>query len=114
AGLIPNSGTPVSGTFRPTNYGTGDLFPAPAPQVTYNNAATAGSATFASVFNGTNPNGTWSLYVVDDASADIGTMSGGWSINITTTVSSCVSTQAPSISNGPPPSPVIVGSPYSF
>jgi subtilisin-like proprotein convertase family protein len=26
----------------------------------------------------------------------------------------CVSTQAPSITNGPPPSPVIVGTPYSF
>ena len=114
AGLIPTSGTPVSGTFRPTNYGTGDVFPAPAPQVTYSNAATAGSATFASVFNGTNPNGTWSLYVVDDAGTDVGTMTGGWSINVTSASPSCVSNQAPAITNGPPPSPVIVGTPYSF
>ena len=114
AAVIPSTGTPVSGTFRPTNYGTGDLFPSPAPQVTYNNPATAGAATFASVYNGTNPNGTWSLYVVDDASTDIGTMAGGWTINITSTSSSCVSPQAPNITNGPPSSPVIVGAPYNF
>src|SRR6266478_295631 len=61
AAVIPSSGTPVSGTFRPTNYGTGDVFPAPAPAAPYLTPATAGSDTFASVFNGLNPNGTWSL-----------------------------------------------------
>ena len=65
-GVLPSSAAPVSGTFRPTNYASGDAFPLPAPQSIYNTPATAGSATFASVFNGTNPNGTWSLYVVDD------------------------------------------------
>jgi hypothetical protein len=67
AGPIP---TPlVSGTFQPTNLGSGDTFPgAPAP--------TGGSAL--SAFDGTNPNGDWSLYVVDDAGGDSGSVAGGW------------------------------------
>jgi subtilisin-like proprotein convertase family protein len=88
ATLLP-SGTITSGTFRPANYGTGDTFPAPAPAAPYQNAATAGAATFASVFNGKNPNGTWSLYVVDDAGGDIGNISGGWKLTVTTTVPAC-------------------------
>jgi subtilisin-like proprotein convertase family protein len=73
----PIGATIVSGTFQPTNIGTGDLFPAPAPAGPYNNS-------LLSVFNGLNPNGTWSLYVVDDAGIDTGSMSGGWSITFTT------------------------------
>jgi subtilisin-like proprotein convertase family protein len=112
-GLIPSAATPASGTFKPTDYGTSDLFPVPAPQGTYNTPATAGTATFGSAFNGTNPNGTWSLYVVDDGGGDTGSMSGGWTINITTSSTTC-STGAPFFTNGPPPSPVIVGTPYNF
>ncbi|WP_249263521.1 calcium-binding protein, partial [Microcystis aeruginosa] len=37
-----------------------------------------------SVFNSTNPNGTWSLYVVDDVGGDAGTIAGGWSLDIGT------------------------------
>jgi subtilisin-like proprotein convertase family protein len=73
--------TVVSGTFRPTNSGTGDLFPAPAPAAPF-------GATL-SVFNGTNPNGTWSLFVVDDAGIDTGSISGGWSLTITTAAPAC-------------------------
>jgi subtilisin-like proprotein convertase family protein len=89
ASLIANSGTPASGTFKPTNYGFPDAFPAPAPATPYANAATAGTDTFASVFNGTNPNGTWSLYVVDDEGEDVGTMPNGWTISITTQAPAC-------------------------
>ena len=39
----------------------------------------------ADVFNGTNPNGVWNLYTVDDASGDTGSIGGGWSITVTTT-----------------------------
>ncbi len=74
----------VSGSFRPTNIGGADAFPAPAPASPYQSPATAGTDTFASVFNGLNPNGTWSLYVVDDANLDSGSISGGWSLSITT------------------------------
>jgi subtilisin-like proprotein convertase family protein len=90
AALLPSSGTPpASGSFKPTNYGTGDAFPAPAPAAPYRDAATAGTETFASSFAGQDPNGTWSLYVVDDAGTDIGTFAGGWDLTITTTQSIC-------------------------
>jgi subtilisin-like proprotein convertase family protein len=82
--LVPSSGTPVSGTFRPTNYGTGDAFPAPAPAQPYQNPATAGAATFASVFGGQQANGIWSLYIVDDVGTDVGNLAGGWDLVITT------------------------------
>lgn len=70
--------TVVSGTFRPTNIGTGDVFPAPGP------AGPFPDPQLLSVFNGVNPNGTWSLFVVDDVGADAGSIAGGWKLNITT------------------------------
>ena len=86
---LPLSGSPIaSGTYRPTNEGTDDTFSAPAPAAPYQNPAPAGGATFASVFGGNNPNGVWSLYVVDDASSDYGSISGGWCLNLTTTAPS--------------------------
>lgn len=99
AAILPATGTPVSGTFRPTNIGTGDLFPAPAPGAPYQFPATAGAATFASVFNGTNPNGTWSLYAVDDAGVDSGAIAGGWELAITTETPVCEIIPAVNIQN---------------
>jgi len=89
AGVIPKPGTPVSGTFKPSCYFNGDVFPAPAPPGTNQQPAPAGTATFASVFNGANPNGTWSLYIFDFAAGDGGTMAGGWDLSITTATSNC-------------------------
>jgi hypothetical protein len=69
-----------SGTFRPTMnpfYLPFD-FPAPAPSVGTNLIATL------SVFQNTNPNGTWNLFVVNDTSGDSGSISGGWSLNVST------------------------------
>jgi len=66
ANSLPDTGPLVAGTFKPTDIDPGDSFPAPAP-------APAGTSTL-SVFNGTNPNGTWRLYVVDDANGDMGTI----------------------------------------
>lgn len=72
---LPDGGPLVSGTFKPTNLeGVVDDFPAPAP--------TPSGAVALSTFDGTNPNGTWSLYVFDDASSDAGNFAGGWSITI--------------------------------
>jgi subtilisin-like proprotein convertase family protein len=83
AAIMPT--TPqASGTFRPTNYTTGDTFAAPAPAAPYLSPATAGTDTFATAFAGAAPNGTWSLYVVDDAGGDLGSIAGGWTISITT------------------------------
>ena len=76
----PNQG--LSGTYRPTDLNTGtDTFPAPAPAGPYSVPA---SSTFASVFNGADPNGTWNLYAVDDTLFTPGEIISGWSLNITT------------------------------
>lgn len=83
-GAWGTTGTTVNS--RPVNYTTGDTFPAPAPAGPYNEAAPAGApaATLASVFNNTNPNGVWSLYINDDAGGDAGTIAGGWCLTIVT------------------------------
>ncbi len=79
--LVPRLDAVLSGTYRPTDYGTtvgdtADNFPAPAPGRPWGSAMT--------VFNGTNPNGVWSLYVVDDLSEYGGSLENGWSLNIQT------------------------------
>ena len=68
----------ASGTFRPTRIAdeSTENLPAPAPAPS--------SATALSTFNGASGNGTWSLWVVDDASGDSGSISGGWCLTITT------------------------------
>ena len=37
-----------------------------------------------SVFNGNNPNGAWSLYVIDDSAGNFGVISNGWSLKLVT------------------------------
>ena len=76
--LLADEGALESGTYRPTNIGGDDPFPAPAP--------TPSPATSLSVFNGTEPNGTWRLYIVDDNGVDFGSLAGGWSLTIATSV----------------------------
>jgi hypothetical protein len=64
------------GIYKPSQYGVPANFPAPAPVGPY--------GTTLSVFIGKNPNGSWSLWVADDASANSGQIAGGWTINIMT------------------------------
>ena len=80
---VPDSSKITTGTYKPTRgtpeQGTNQVpasFPSPAPAGPY--------ATNLSAFDGTNPNGTWSLYVVDDSAGDVGQFAGGWSLDITT------------------------------
>jgi hypothetical protein len=73
---LPNSISLTSGTFKPTNFGASDTFSPPAPTGPY--------ASTLATFNGSNPNGAWSLYVVDDEALDSGSIAG-WSLAITTT-----------------------------
>jgi subtilisin-like proprotein convertase family protein len=71
---LPDGAPLTSGAFQPANHlGTADTFPgAPAP----------GGETALSTFNGGNPNGTWQLFVVDDAGGSSGAFSGGWDLKI--------------------------------
>src|SRR6185503_172740 len=86
---------PVSGTFKPTNVSNcQDTFTLPAPAGPYLNPGAdtgtqCGTDTFASAFNGTNPNGTWKLFVFDDVGTFTGTISGGWSLSITSPTPVC-------------------------
>jgi len=78
AGTLPDETQITSGTFRPTDSDTigwdSDELPAPAP------AAIIASL---SVFDGTNPNGTWNLFINDDYDPEPGILQG-WSLEIHT------------------------------
>jgi uncharacterized repeat protein (TIGR01451 family) len=74
---LPDAGRIFSGTYKPTDYEPGDSFPPAVP------IAGTPSVSLAS-FRGGNPNGTWSLFVVDDSTGDAGSISGGWSMTINT------------------------------
>jgi subtilisin-like proprotein convertase family protein len=74
AGSLPVSAQITSGAYQPTNFGAGDPFPAPAPAPS--------AATALATFDGANPNGAWSLYVVDDTGGDQGSIAGGWCLEV--------------------------------
>ncbi|HET6976889.1 MAG TPA: hypothetical protein VFI24_11230 [Pyrinomonadaceae bacterium] len=95
---LPDSAALVDGTtYRPFNADTaGDEFPVPAQGGPYNEPASAGSATFASVFNGLTADqvsGTWNLFVTDDTDGNGGTIAGGWTLSITTGIPATTSGQ---------------------
>jgi hypothetical protein len=86
---LPATGTLAPGTYGPTAYGTPpDPFtpgpPLPAPQLpaTFGSAAPAGTATFASVFNGVAAHGAWQLFVYD-GTGQPAALTGGWCLNLT-------------------------------
>jgi large repetitive protein len=83
---IPNFGALVTGTYRPGSYITGDSFPAPGPGTSYAHPGPVGggTATLASVFNGTAANGAWNLFVRDFAMVDTGQIAAGWTLEVTT------------------------------
>lgn len=82
---LPNNGAWPTGTYKPAAYYAGSIFDPPGPGATYGNPGpiSGGTATFGSVFGGTNPNGVWNLYVVDFEPGDSGSFAGGWSLEIT-------------------------------
>ncbi|HEY1017147.1 MAG TPA: hypothetical protein VGE07_30815 [Herpetosiphonaceae bacterium] len=88
ATALPDTTQIISGSYRPTNIGpTGDVFGGTAPTGPYSTTLAA--------FNGTNANGTWRLYVVDDAGPEGGAINGGWTLDLTTADLSVAITDAP-------------------
>jgi hypothetical protein len=81
------SGMIVSGSFKPTVLGTAcPSFPAPAPSSGVACATPQGTTTFTSLFGGSDPDGTWSLYIFDDTAGDTAsTISLGWSLAVDST-----------------------------
>lgn len=74
AGLtLPDNSALSTGSFRPANHPGADAFPSLSPVPT---------ATSLSVFDGSNPNGEWRLYVVDDSAPNTGAFSGGWDLEL--------------------------------
>jgi hypothetical protein len=79
--LVGSSGPLVSGVFQPTVYSCITLPSLASPSC----AATVGFATFENKFAGSNPNGTWGLYIYDPDTGDsAGTISDGWSLDLET------------------------------
>jgi hypothetical protein len=79
---LSDGGSLSSGTWKPSAYQAWtDVFPGPAPGEPYGTAL--------SVFDGTDPNGTWTLFVRDDFTDMSGTISGGWSLSVTTSAPVC-------------------------
>jgi subtilisin-like proprotein convertase family protein len=77
-GPIPQSQPLATGSWLPADYKpAGYSFFSPAPASPYTNSSL-------NAFNGSNPNGTWLLYVEDDTLSDAGQITGGWSLDITT------------------------------
>jgi subtilisin-like proprotein convertase family protein len=80
ANSLPIDSILTSGTFKPTRQFPTLSFelPSPAP------AGSSSALSSLSLFNGTDPNGTWNLFVVDESTPDSGTISSGWSMEVTT------------------------------
>ncbi|MBX3387130.1 MAG: cadherin-like domain-containing protein [Phycisphaeraceae bacterium] len=72
ASALPNSSLISSGTYQPTNIGAGDTFGGISGPFFSELAA----------FRGTEPNGVWKLYINDDKTNDVGSLTG-WEIEIT-------------------------------
>jgi len=77
AAAMVDSGQLVSGTYGPSEYGGLDPMPAPAPSGPY--STDLGSLNGAAIPQ----NGTWRLFVADDAHRDQGIVAGGWTLSIT-------------------------------
>jgi subtilisin-like proprotein convertase family protein len=79
ANQVSSTGPLSTGPFQPTNFqSAGDSWGPPAPP-------TPSSGSELGVFNGTDANGAWNLFVDDDTSnSSTGSIAGGWSMRITT------------------------------
>jgi subtilisin-like proprotein convertase family protein len=78
SGQLPNPGNIISGTYKPSDFLINPgIFTSGAPYPNVNNLAG---------FKGTDPRGTWALYVLDDTLNNAnGRLASGWELVITTT-----------------------------
>ena len=96
AGVLSDGGPLVTGGFKPTTCGTTPMvnFPAPAPDGPYVEpgctVARPNAQTLYGAFGGATANGTWNLFIRDDAGAArpmapgvvLGEVRGGWGIEL--------------------------------
>jgi hypothetical protein len=96
--VLPSGSSFAPGIYKPTNYGDDDNFPAPAPTGSYQSPSPAGTATLGSTFNGTDPNGTWSLYLI---SPTVGaSIADGWTLTIETDQCASITIQSEQLPAG--------------
>ncbi|HEX9961913.1 MAG TPA: BACON domain-containing protein, partial [Pyrinomonadaceae bacterium] len=79
---LPDNSPITSGSYKPTNFETNDFFPAPAP-------SGAPSGALLSVLNGSEPNGAWNLFLVDDNGENAGIIAA-WTLNVQTSAAAIV------------------------
>ncbi len=84
AQFLPDNSMLTTGSFKPTNIGNEDIWPAQAPTPSANTTLAA--------FNGFGPNGTWKLYASGDVEGISGSISGGWSLTLFTSNNSALET----------------------
>jgi hypothetical protein len=82
ANSVPQFAAMTDGVFKPTDYKPSDAYPGPAPVGPYGSTL--------SEFNGTDPNGAWSLFVYDEISPDSGAINSGWTLSITSSTGKTV------------------------
>ncbi len=71
---LPKTAALSSGVYLPTRYDTAVAFLPPAPAGPYGLGLDS--------LNGTDPNGQWALYVMDDSNGDSGSIAGGYTLEI--------------------------------
>jgi hypothetical protein len=87
AAMSITAGNP-SGSYKPTNNGASDNYPAPGPGAVTD--ATPALANFTGNFNG-----VWKLFIVDDVVGDQGTITGGFNIIFDYPLPGCTSAARP-------------------
>ena len=75
---LPDTTIITSGSYKPTGFGSWSFSPSDTPE-----APTAPASFTLSDFSGLDPNGAWSLWVIDDNYLHVGQFAGGWDLTIT-------------------------------
>jgi subtilisin-like proprotein convertase family protein len=96
-----------AGTYKPSNVGAVDNFPAPGPGATFSN-----TTPLLSNFTG-NMNGTWSLYTIDDLGGDLGSING-YSITFASPLPTAIWTGGTFFTDPAGLVPYVAGTPATF